>query len=108
MRPPYGSVNDKVRANVGMPMIMWTIDTLDWETKNVQSTIDSIMTNVKDGEIVLMHDIHKSTRDASMVLIPRLRREGYQLVTVSELAQYRGYSLEKGKKYNRLRKNGNQ
>ncbi len=102
MRPPGGDYNNMVAKTVGKPIIMWSIDTRDWEHRNSSRVYSSVMNNVKDGDIILMHDIHKATRDASMTLIPRLRREGYQLVTVSELAQYRGYSLEKGKAYHRL------
>lgn len=104
MRPPGGAVNATVEKTVGKPIIMWSIDTRDWEHRNSTKVISSVMNNVKDGDIILMHDIYESTRDASRVLIPRLRREGYQLVTVSELAQCRGYELEKGAKYKSLRK----
>lgn len=104
MRPPGGAINDMVEKSVGKPIIMWSIDTRDWEHHNASRIISSVMNDVQDGDIILMHDIHKETRDASMKLIPRLRQEGYQLVTVSELAQYRGYSLEKGKVYKNLRK----
>lgn len=53
LRPPYGAINDTVKSNVGMPMILWNVDTLDWKTRNSQSTIDSVMKNLKDGDIVL-------------------------------------------------------
>lgn len=86
LRPPYGAINDTVKSNVGMPMILWNVDTLDWKTRNTQSTIDSVMKNLKDGDIVLMHDIHSQTIDAALELIPKLEEEGYQLVTVSEMA----------------------
>ena len=99
MRPPYGSVDDKVKANVGLPLIMWTVDTLDWETKNVQSTIDSVMSNLDNGEIILMHDIHSQTIDAAIAMIPKIIDEGYQLVTVTELAEARNISLKDGEKY---------
>lgn len=104
MRPPYGSVGKTVSANVGKPMILWSIDTLDWKTRNTQKTVDAVMKNVKDGDIVLMHDIHEPTKDAALKIIPKLKAQGYQLVTVSELAKYRGYSLQKGQKYFSLRK----
>lgn len=52
-----------------MPMILWNVDTLDWKTRNTQSTIDSVMKNLKDGDIVLMHDIHSQTIDAALELI---------------------------------------
>ena len=57
------------------------------------------MNNVKDGDIVLMHDIHGPTKTAVLTLIPKLKKAGYQLVTVSELAKYRGYTLKNGTTY---------
>lgn len=99
LRPPYGAVDDKVKAAVGMPMILWNIDTLDWKTKDTQSTIDSVLNTADDGDIVLMHDIHSSTVDAALQLIPKLIENGYQLVTVSEMAEARGIILENGKVY---------
>lgn len=62
------------------------------------------MNNVKDGDIILMHDIHEPTKEANLTLIPKLRKQGYQLVTVSELAKYRGHKLTKGRTYSSLRK----
>lgn len=99
MRPPYGAHNSTVRSNVGLPVILWSIDTRDWETKNTQSTVNSVLNAVKDGDIVLMHDIHKTTVAAAEIIIPELIDRGYQLVTVSKLAQYRGSGLKKGTVY---------
>ncbi|MBO5469194.1 MAG: polysaccharide deacetylase family protein [Lachnospiraceae bacterium] len=104
MRPPYGSIGDTVKKNVGKPMILWSIDTLDWKTRDTQKTIDAVMKDVKDGDIVLMHDIHEPTKNAALQIIPRLKKQGYQLVTVSELAKYRGYKLEKGVAYRTMYK----
>lgn len=99
MRPPYGAINDAVRASVGMPMILWNIDTLDWKTMNTQMTIDNVLQNADDGDIVLMHDIHSPSVDAAIELIPKLISNGYQLVTVSEMAEARGLILENGATY---------
>lgn len=99
MRPPYGSINDTVKANVGLPMILWNIDTLDWKTRNVQKTIDAVMDHVEDGDIILLHDIHTETVDAAIELIPMLENAGYQLVTVSEMAAAKGVELKDGGKY---------
>lgn len=99
MRPPYGSINDTVKANVGLPMILWNIDTLDWKTRNVQKTIDAVMDHVEDGDIILLHDIHTETVDAAIELIPMLEDAGYQLVTVSEMAAAKGVELKDGGKY---------
>ncbi len=99
IRPPYGAVDDNVKANSGMPLILWSVDTRDWATKNAESTYNAVMDNVEDGDIVLMHDIHATTVEAVKRLIPDLIDKGYQLVTVSELARYKGYTLEPGRVY---------
>lgn len=102
MRPPYGSVSKTLRSKAGMPLIMWSIDTLDWKTKNSQKTINKVMKNVKDGDIVLMHDIHSATITAGVKLIPKLKKKGYELVTVSEMAAIKGVKLKKGGRYSKL------
>ncbi len=104
MRPPYGSVNSTVKNSAGKPMILWSVDTLDWKDRNSSRIANEVVGTVKDGDIVLMHDIHKTTKTASLSLIPKLRKKGYQLVTVSELAQYRKYKLKKGQTYYSFRK----
>lgn len=93
VRPPGGYINGNVKqalASYGIPAVMWSIDTLDWKTRNAQSTINKVLSNVKDGDVILMHDLYSATADAAAVLIPELKNRGYQLVTVSELAEYRG------------------
>lgn len=99
VRPPYGSVNDTVKAAVGTPMILWSIDTLDWKTLDVQSTVEEVMNNVQDGSIVLMHDIYSTSVDAAEILIPQLIEDGYELVTVHELASVHGVELQTGITY---------
>ncbi len=98
-RLPGGNITGTVRANVSMPMIYWSIDTLDWKTKSAQKTAEAVVGKVKDGDIVLMHEIWASTVEAQATIIPALVQQGYQLVTVSELVQYRGYQLTTGQQY---------
>ena len=104
LRTPGGSISNTVKKAAGKPIILWSIDTRDWEHRNKNKTISSVLNNVKDGDIVLMHDIHEPTKEAALYLIPELKRRGYQLVTVEELAAYRGHTLKKGEVYHRLRK----
>ena len=99
LRPPYGAIGGVMHEKVKMPMILWNIDTLDWKTRNAQKTIETVMNNVGDGDIVLMHDIHTESVDAALKLIPKLEKEGYQLVTISEMAVAKGQKLENGVKY---------
>lgn len=98
VRLPGGLKNETVLANVDAPMIMWSIDTLDWQTKNAQHTVDAVLGSVKDGDIILIHELYGATADAVIQLVPALIERGYQLVTVSELASHRG-GMEAGKIY---------
>ena len=102
VRPPYGSYNSTVKSVIGFPMILWSIDTLDWKTRNAQSTYEAAMT-AQDGDVILMHDIHGPTADAVDMIVPALKAKGFQMVTVSELAAAKGINLENGGAYGALR-----
>ena len=104
MRTPYGGEGARTLAAAGKPNILWNIDTMDWDTLSADKTYSCVMNEVSDGDIVLMHDIHGSTKDAALRIIPALRKKGYQLVTVSELAKYRGYKIEKNHSYRSFHK----
>lgn len=97
-RPPYGAENETVRKIARQPTIMWSVDTLDWKTRSAASTVQSVLT-AKDGDIVLMHDIHAPTAEATVQVIPELVKRGYQLVTVSELMAAKGIKMDPDKKY---------
>jgi peptidoglycan/xylan/chitin deacetylase (PgdA/CDA1 family) len=57
------------------------------------------MREADDGDIVLMHDIHEPTMKAAVKLIPKLKAAGFELVTVSELAKFKGKKLKNGTVY---------
>ena len=99
VRPTYGAVNSAVRKYVKYPFIMWSLDTEDWKLKDATKISELILSEVEDGDIVLMHDIHEFTFEAMKIVIPELVSRGYQLVTVSELASTHGVTFEKGTKY---------
>lgn len=91
MRPPYGSYNDtvqKVCREEGLIIVRWCVDSEDWKTKDPDKTYDAIMSTVKDGVIILCHDIHDETIAAMDRTIGALVEKGYQLVTVSEMLRY--------------------
>ena len=98
-RPPYGAYNNSVLSAANMPAIMWSVDTLDWKTRNADKTLESVKTSVKDGSIILMHDIHEPTADAAERVIKYLLKQGYQLVTVSELLEARKGGAKAGTVY---------
>lgn len=99
LRPPEGAANDTVKANVGMPMVLWSVDSRDWDYRNADKDYQTVMDNVFDGSIVLMHDLYPATADAVARLIPELAKQGYKFVTFSELMKIRGVDVEPGEKY---------
>lgn len=103
IRPPYGAFDDTLLTRLDEPAILWDMDTEDWNNRNAQTIADKILSEVKDGDIILMHDIYDSTAEAVAIVVPKLKELGYQIVTVSELAHYKGKTLEAGKVYGGFR-----
>lgn len=99
VRAPGGSVNSTVKKYVEFPLINWSVDTLDWKNRNSSSVVSSIKNNVRDGSIVLMHDLYGSTGDATEEIVPWLIKKGYQLVTVSEMMAVKGIEVKEGELY---------
>lgn len=97
-RPPYGNNSKAVEKHAKAPIVLWSVDTLDWKSRKAKSVMN-VVKGVKnlDGRVILMHSIYDSTAKAVEQMVPWLLKEGYQLVTVSELLQYR---------YNETPKNG--
>lgn len=93
VRPPYGAYNDAVlndAANQGDSLILWSVDSLDWQSRNADAVINEIQKEITSGAIILMHDIHPSTADALPRLLDWLESQGYQFVTVSQLLKMQG------------------
>ena len=99
-RPSYGNANSNVKEALEYPLILWSIDSLDWKTRDKEKILEEIRRiDEYDGKIILMHSIYESTADAVEILIPELINKGYQLVTVSEMAYYKNKELEARKIY---------
>ena len=101
-RVPYGSRDERVLEILkqeGKPVIGWSVDPYDWKVKDKDTIVNHVLNSVKDGDIVLMHDIYEPTAQAVAELVPALQEKGYQIVTVSELFQFRGVTPEPGVYY---------
>lgn len=90
-RPPEGMCNEEIIScaeELDYSVILWSIDTLDWAHNSVEKIVDTIMSDIRDGDIILFHD-HVTkvspTPEALRMIIPRLKELGYSFVTVSEL-----------------------
>lgn len=103
VRLPGGNKNATVLAAVQEPIVLWSIDTLDWKTKNASKTVSAVLDHVQDGDIILMHELYQASGDAALQIIPELHNRGYQMVTVSEMAQYRRGGWQNGQVYYSMR-----
>lgn len=103
-RAPYGRLNDLVRATVQTPILDWTIDTLDWTGVTAEEIYQTVWSQKFSGAIVLMHDGHDQTVDALKRLLPDLKAEGYQVVSISKMAKAHGVTMRRGNVYIRARK----
>ena len=85
IRPPYGDWNEELEEEIGMTPVLWSLDSLDWKLKNTGKIIHQVLKDVKDGDIILLHDIFPSSVEAALELIDILQKEGYVFVTADEL-----------------------
>ena len=93
LRPPYGAQNAAVRnvaAEFGYPIVLWSVDTRDWESRNVNSILSHFVDargniRIRDRDIILMHDIHPATIDAAIRAVDLLLAAGFTFVTVQDL-----------------------
>lgn len=114
MRPIGGNITDERVESCPYSVIMWSVDSLDWKYRdasdeviaktNIQAIVNNVMSVVKDGDIILMHDIYDNTYEATKIILKQLYEQGYEVVTVSELF---GDDLEAGEKYSKLMKEQN-
>ena len=101
-RVPFGNRDENVLGVLrqqGKPVIGWSVDPRDWELQDKDAVVKHVLSHVKDGDIILLHDIHQPTAEAVAELVPALQERGYQLVTVSELLQYKGIEATPGTYY---------
>lgn len=106
VRPPYGSLNSYTAQAVGAPLIMWSVDPLDWKYRDAWTVRSNILSNAHDGAVILVHDIHSTTVDGSLAAIDEMLSQGYEFVTVNELFRRRGRTLEDGQSYYSSSPNG--
>lgn len=99
VRPPFGSYDDRVVNACARPVILWSLDTRDWQLHEPASVCHNILASVKDGDVVLLHELEKSSLDGVIAAIDVLMDEGYSFVTVPELFGMRGIELLPGNYY---------
>lgn len=85
IRPTFGEWDKKLECNMDMIPVLWSVDTLDWTTTNVAEIVKNGTKNIKDGDIILMHDYYKTSVIAALQIIDQLQSEGFEFVTVDDI-----------------------
>lgn len=85
IRPPYGSWDKKYEEELNMFPVLWTVDPLDWCKTDVSRIVRSVVNDVEENDIILMHDQYKSSVTAALRIVDELTEEGYIFVTVEEI-----------------------
>ena len=102
MRPPGGAYDETVCREAGaegMSVILWSVDPRDWASHDAGAVLHTMAREAGDGDVILMHDLSKSSVEAALRLVDMLEEKGYCFVTISELAALRGMKLEPGNVY---------
>lgn len=95
-RPPYGSYNDTVKENVPYPLVMWSVDTMDWDTDDPNVVYENATCNIQDGDVILLHEVHDSTVEALPRILEELQNQGFQTVTIEEMYDMQSSKLKRG------------
>lgn len=105
VRPPGGAGSRTVREvcrDMGLAVLNWSVDPRDWATRDVGAITAMVIDSVRDGDVILLHDMTDSSVAAALDIIDHLKQEGFRFVTVSELARLKGITIEPGKVYTKF------
>lgn len=106
MRPPGGATTDAVKRAAKekeLSILHWSVDPKDWSVKNASAVEQAVVSDVADGDVILLHDMCGSSVEAALSIVDVLMQRGFQFVTASELAQIRNTRLLPGVIYGRFR-----
>ena len=103
LRPPYGLITAGTEKQVQVPMVKWSVDPRDWESRDTAKVVQAVLKDAEPNSIILLHDIYPTSVDAALQIVDRLQAEGYCFVTVEELLALNGVTPQAGVLY----RNGN-
>ena len=99
LRPPYGLAAPELEGGISVPMVKWSVDPRDWESRDTAKAAQAILNDVKPNSIVLLHDIYPTSVEAALQVVDALQAEGYWFVTVEELLAVNGIAPVPGTLY---------
>lgn len=105
LRAPGGACSQLVKDTVrdfGLGIMNWSVDPRDWATRDAGAITAMVLDNVRDGDVILLHDMTDSSVEAALEIVDRLKAQGFRFVTVTELARLKGVTIEPGEEYYRF------
>lgn len=99
LRPPYGLIDPEMQTQIAVPMAQWSVDPRDWESRDTEAVVQAVLADVEAGDIILLHDIYRTSVDAALQIVDALTEQGYWFVTVEELLALNGICPEAGTLY---------
>ena len=85
IRPPFGSWQEDLDSLVDMQVVLWSVDPQDWKVQDTDAIVRAVLKKVKDGDIILLHDVYKESVEAALRIIDELKEQGYEFVRVDEV-----------------------
>lgn len=105
LRPPGGLCSncvEAVAAEFGLSILHWSVDPKDWAIHDAKAIAKEVISHVRDGDVILLHDMSDSSVEAALKIVDELQEQGFRFVTASELARTRNITLVPGTKYTRF------
>lgn len=99
LRPPYGQLAPGAESQIRVPMVKWSVDPRDWESRDSDKIVQAVLSSVRPNSIILLHDIYPASVEAALRVVDALQEEGYWFVTVEELLRLNGVDAQKGMLY---------
>ena len=99
LRPPYGLLTPEQRQTIDVPMAHWMVDPEDWRLRNREKVAEAVLSAVRPGDIILLHDTISESVAAALDIVDALQRQGYGFVTVEELLRLYGTEPRQGVMY---------
>ena len=106
LRPPGGATSKGVQdaaRQAGLAVLGWSVDPRDWDSQDVPAITAAVTSNIRPGDVILLHDMSDSSVDAALAIVDQLQKQGFCFVTAKELARLRGYPTEPGRIYKHFR-----
>ena len=85
LRSPFGSTKKNLDCNMDMIEVLWDVDPKDWQVQNTDKIVRKVVKDVKENDIILLHDGYDTSTAAAFEIIDILQKQGYQFVTIDEI-----------------------